>query len=300
MRSTESILKSIHARADSSPSARWHTLLLAMVLGAGCSTTPPSDFLPGDDGPPDAHIDVSTIPDATPRVEPLSRYGNPASYEVAGKRYYTMSSNEGYRERGIASWYGKKFHGRRTSSGEIYDMFAMTAAHKSLPLPSYVEVTNLGNGRSVVVRVNDRGPFHQNRIIDLSYAAARKLGVVGGGTAPVEVRAIDPTADASPIQVTHQMGGPSPTASSDSAPATPAQAVAMYIQLGAFSSRVNAEQIRSNLGESFPLLHISPSVTKDQTLYRVRIGPVPTVEQVDQLSARLVESGILDARVVID
>jgi rare lipoprotein A len=278
----------------------WRVLLGALALNAGCSTTPPSDFLPGVDGPPDTHVDVSAIPDATPRAEPLSRYGNPAFYEINGQRYYTMRSNEGYSERGIASWYGKKFHGRRTSSGEIYDMFAMTAAHKTLPLPTYVEVTNLSNGRSVVVRVNDRGPFHQNRIIDLSYAAARKLGVVGGGTAPVEVRAINPSGNASAVQVKQQAREPLPTAMPDSAPAAPPQAVAMYIQLGAFSSRVNAEQIQTNLADSFPLLHISPSVSNDQTLYRVRIGPLPTVEAVDQLSARLVESGIRDAHVVID
>ena len=127
-----------------------------------------------------------------PKVESKSKYGNPKSYVVFGKRYYVKDSAKGYVEQGIASWYGTKFHGRRTSSGETYDMYAMTAAHKTLPLPTYARVTNLENGRSVMVKVNDRGPFHQNRIIDLSYSAATRLGIVKTGTGRVEVEAIDP------------------------------------------------------------------------------------------------------------
>ncbi len=133
------------------------------------------------------------IPDAVPKVEPRSRSGNPPFYEVFGQRYYVLSSSVGYIERGVASWYGPGFHKVRTSTGEPYDMYAMTAAHKTLPLPAYVRVTNLQNGRSVVVRVNDRGPFVDNRIIDLSYSAALKLDVVRNGTAFVEVRSIDPS-----------------------------------------------------------------------------------------------------------
>ena len=137
--------------------------------------------------------DGTDIPDAVPRVEPLSRSGNPASYQVRGKRYFTKTTSTGHVERGLASWYGRQFHGRKTSSGERYDMYAMTAAHKTLPLPTYVHVTNMENGRTAVVKVNDRGPFHGPRVIDLSYSAARKLGVVQKGTALVEVRAIDPS-----------------------------------------------------------------------------------------------------------
>jgi rare lipoprotein A len=137
--------------------------------------------------------DGADIPDAVPRVEPLSRSGNPASYKVRGKRYFTKTTSTGHVERGLASWYGKQFHGRKTSSGERYDMYAMTAAHKTLPLPTYVQVTNVENGRTAVVKVNDRGPFHGPRVIDLSYSAAKKLGVVQKGTAMVEVRAIDPS-----------------------------------------------------------------------------------------------------------
>lgn len=136
--------------------------------------------------------DFSDVPDAVPKVEPKSKRGNPQSYVVFGKRYRTKASSTGHVEKGIASWYGKKFHGRKTSNGERYDMYAMTAAHKSLPLPTYAKVTNLENGRTAVVRINDRGPFHGDRVIDLSYAAARKLGVVRKGTAFVEVKAIDP------------------------------------------------------------------------------------------------------------
>lgn len=139
--------------------------------------------------PTDAEIEA--VPDAVPIPEPRSRYGNPPEYEVDGVTYRVMEGSEGYEEEGMASWYGEQFHGRRTSSGEPYDMYAMTAAHRSLPLPTYVEVTNLENGRTVVVRVNDRGPFHQDRIIDVSYVAARKLGLVGPGTAPVRVRALE-------------------------------------------------------------------------------------------------------------
>ena len=136
---------------------------------------------------------AQSVPDAVPRFEPRSRYGNPPFYDVFGKRYYVLSSSTAYVERGVASWYGPGFHKIRTSTGEPYDMYGMTAAHKTLPLPAYVRVTNLQNGRSVVVRVNDRGPFVDNRIIDLSYTAAAKLDMLRNGTAMVEVRAIDPT-----------------------------------------------------------------------------------------------------------
>lgn len=137
-------------------------------------------------------VDLDAIPDAVPRDEPRSRYGNRDEYEVFGRTYRTLASAEGYVEEGVASWYGEEFHGRSTSSGEPYDMYAMTAAHRSLPLPSYVEITNLDNGRTVVVRVNDRGPFHGDRLIDVSYAAAHRLRMIGPGTARVRVRALRP------------------------------------------------------------------------------------------------------------
>jgi rare lipoprotein A len=172
-------------------------LSLTAALGlAGCFTsrneTAPQP--PPAPATPPAIATPPTIPDAVPKVEPLSRYGNPSYYEVFGKRYYVLSSSVAYLERGVASWYGPGFHQVRTSSGETYDMYAMTAAHKTLPLPAYVRVTNLENGKSVVVRVNDRGPFVGNRIIDLSYTAAARLDMLRNGTAMVEVRGIDPRA----------------------------------------------------------------------------------------------------------
>jgi len=157
------------------------------VSGGGDGTNPGSEPLAAPD-------DVESIPDAVPRQETKTRSGNPESYSQFGVDYQVMDTSEGYEEVGVASWYGPGFHGRRTSSGETYDQNAMTAAHTVLPLPTYVEVTNLSDGRKVVVRVNDRGPFHGERIIDLSYVAALKLGIVQGGTARVRVKALDPPA----------------------------------------------------------------------------------------------------------
>jgi rare lipoprotein A len=137
-------------------------------------------------------VDLDTISDAVPREEPLAPYGNMPEYEVLGTVYRRMENTEGYEEEGLASWYGEEFQGRRTSSGEAYDMYAMTAAHRTLPLPSYVEITNVDNGKRVVVRVNDRGPFHGGRLIDVSYAAAHRLGMLGRGTARVRIRVLQP------------------------------------------------------------------------------------------------------------
>ena len=181
-------------------------LALTMVVGlAGCFSTPrrtapvPASPAPPVLSPPPA---AASVPDAVPRLEPRARYGNPPFYDVFGKRYYVLSSSVGYWERGVASWYGPGFHKERTSTGEPYDMYGMTAAHKTLPLPAYVRVTNLQNGRSVVVRVNDRGPFVGNRIIDLSYTAAARLDMLRNGPAMVEVRAIDPSVPPLPPAVT--------------------------------------------------------------------------------------------------
>ncbi len=186
------------------------TLALAglTLIVAGCASQPRSTSSSGsapspqaskgggyyqNDGPPDdENIDLASIPDAIPRDEPHSRYGNPASYEALGKTYYVLPSAAGFTQTGRASWYGKQFHGRRTSSGEPYNMFKMTAAHKRLPIPSYVRVTNLDTGKQVIVRVNDRGPFHDGRIIDLSYVAARRLDVVAHGSVPVRIETVTP------------------------------------------------------------------------------------------------------------
>lgn len=184
------------------------TLIIISITLSGCSTRVKKK----KDGPP-KHVPAHLLrtPDAVPRVEPLSRYGNrfgkngkTNTYVALRKRYRVMSTSRGYRARGRASWYGTQFHGRKTSSGERYNMYAMTAAHPHLPIPTYVKVTNLENGKTVIVKVNDRGPFHGNRLIDLSYVAAAKLGVLGRGTAKVEVESIDPRDHGGKIPKKHQ------------------------------------------------------------------------------------------------
>jgi rare lipoprotein A len=262
-------------------------LLLTITLG-GCSLGP-AIITDSDGGPPPGSVDISSVPDAIPKVEPRSRYGNPSSYVVYGNRYHVMASSQGYVERGIASWYGSKFHGRRTSSGETYNMYAMTAAHKSLPLPTYVQVTNLQNGRSVVVKVNDRGPFHGNRIIDLSYTAAAKLGILKRGTGMVEVRAIDP-----------RQGPPTPTP----LPATLKTAdtgSSLYIQVGAFSSRFNADQLAERLANSLNRnIRVKQSSNPNGSVFRVQIGPLVNIAQADDLSLRLAQLGVEGAHVIMD
>jgi rare lipoprotein A len=219
------------------------------------------------DGPPSERMTPGEVADAVPRKEPLARYGNHSPYTVLGKTYTVLPSSRGYHERGIASWYGSKFHGRRTSSGEPYDMRLATAAHRSLPLPTYAEVTNLDNGRSMIVKINDRGPFHPERIIDLSYAAAVKLGVDATGTARVAVRAID---------VDH--------------PERPAVKVAdgTFLQVGAFGKRVAAEDLAGQMMAA----QLKPvSVQKSQGLYKVWIGPYASEAEIEATTRRVVELG---------
>lgn len=293
-----------------------------------------------------------------PQAEPKSRYGNMASYVVFGKRYYTKRSSRNHIERGLASWYGKKFHGRKTSSGERYDMHRMTAAHKTLPLPTYALVTNLENGRSAVVRVNDRGPFVGNRIIDLSYAAAKRLDMVNAGTARVEVRSIDPRdhgkdakellrlasvdvgvrrssalatpadgisgprsaglssrssgpsrsaepapAAAAPTRssppagpfLANGFGGSSTTASRSRSETAAADGRPLFLQVGAFGSLGNAEQLKSQLSQRVDepvIVRAAEADHASQTLYKVQIGPVRSRVDADALGRRLVALGI--------
>jgi len=281
------------ATTKTMPARSWALAFLLTLLG-GCGTAPSvsdlGELFDEQDGAPAKHpADLANIADATPRVEPLSKWGNPSSYIVNGKRYHTLRTSRGYVERGVASWYGTKFHGRRTSSGEPYDMYAMTAAHKTLPIPSYVQVTNLENGRKIIVKVNDRGPFHNNRIIDLSYAAAHKLGILGAGTGLVEMRAIDPRAPA-PLPTTS-------VAAAETAPDT----TNLYLQVGAFMSRMNAENLRARLrGAAQTPIQISPTLSNRVTVYRVRIGPIQTVEEADRLADNLADMGISEPRVILD
>lgn len=271
----------LHGNTARSPAAA----LLAAALLAGCSSQGPLET--GDYAPPEPR-DISGIGDAVPRVEPLSRYGNPPTYVVNGRRYQTLTSSTGYRERGIASWYGNKFHGRRTSSGEIYDLYKMTAAHKTLPLPTYARVTNLRNGRSIIVKINDRGPFHVNRIIDLSYVAAAKLGILEYGTGLVEVEALDPSQPAPT-----RMAAREPPATDDDA--------TLFLQVGAFRNRDNAERLSRKLQDSrLGEIHIQQGSTTSGTVYRVRIGPLASVDAADRISNSLIALGISDTRVIID
>mgnify|MGYP001820954792 CR=1 FL=1 len=268
---------------------RYAACVLLAAGFTGCSTNKP--FEPSDTAPHNP-IDVSGVPDAVPKQEPLSRYGNPDSYVVYGKRYHTLESSKGYRERGLASWYGTKFHGRRTSSGEPYDLYAMTAAHKTLPLPTYVEVTNLDNGRSVVVKVNDRGPFHEDRIIDLSYAAAVKLGTMSNGTGRVEVRALDAGIPVSPALAAAPAFVP--------AAAEPRAGQALYLQVGAFGSQDNAERLRRELQQQdVGTVRIVEADSDAGTLYKVQVGPLSGNSEADQIARSLKSLGINQSRSIV-
>jgi len=217
------------------------------------------------------------------------KIGNP--YTVAGKTYYPVASAERYDETGIASWYGPDFHGRRTANGERYDMHAMTAAHTILPLPTLARVTNLENGRQVVVRINDRGPFVKNRLIDLSYAAAKALGYEDKGTARVRVQALsdrEPSPQSNPAPEAMPVGS------------RPPQKAAMYVQVGAFASRENAYRLSGNLSSEFPNTHVSTLAQQTKQLYRVRIGPFSDVRQIEQTVIQLQRHGQTETVVMME
>ncbi|MFP4208090.1 MAG: septal ring lytic transglycosylase RlpA family protein [Wenzhouxiangella sp.] len=249
-------------------------LLLALLTACAVPTHQPGPGrVPGEpvDGPPEGTLDVSRIVPVVPRPEPRSPYGNHSPYTVLGQTYQVKPSAAGYRERGLASWYGTKFHGRLTSSGEPYDMHQLTAAHRSLPLPTFAEVTHLENGRSIIVRINDRGPFHPDRIIDLSWAAAVKLGIDQAGTGPVEVRAI--TFD-EPATVAIR----------------PAR-LPVLLQVGAFAERERAEDIARTLQQNGAGPVVTEAARTDVgRIWRVRIGPLNDLETVQR---RVVQAGEL-------
>jgi rare lipoprotein A len=257
------------------------------------------------DSAPSGSVSIPDLPgNPVPRPEPRSRYGNGPVYEVLGETYRVMDSGSGYKERGVASWYGKKFHGRLTSNREPYDMYAMTAAHKTLPLPTYVKVRNLRNDRSIIVRVNDRGPFVHNRIIDLSYAAALKLDMVRDGTSMVEVTAItfdDPPGDR-PVRVVEPAQPPAPETAAVVEPEPRAGLQhdhEIFVQVGAFGDRANAERRRSALlsgGIGGAFIFADEAATPP--LYRVRIGPIAGVDDYDALVLKLEAMGITDPYLV--
>ena len=291
-------------------------LSVALLMLSACG----GSNIKGDGAPSSGGIRIPGLPDdPVPRPEPLSRYGNGPNYEVFGKRYTVMPSSANYQERGVASWYGKKFHGRLTSNREPYDMNQMTAAHKSLPLPTYVRVRNLKNNKSVIVRVNDRGPFAHNRIIDLSYAAATKLDMIRDGTSLVEVTAIsfdEPEGDR-PTSQTVPPSPPPAEAVANEAPVTQTtqeshtqesdtqeghtQESNVYLQVGAFGDRANAERRlamlwSAGINDAF----IYEDLTGDAAMLRVRIGPVNDVVQYDLLVEELETIGITDPYLFVE
>ncbi len=251
-----------------------------------------------DDGPPtDVPADLSSIPDAVPRIEPLARGPN-RPYTVMGKSYVPDTSGQPYRKQGVASWYGRKFHGKKTSNGERYDMFAMTAAHTTLPIPSYVRVTRVSNGRSVIVRVNDRGPFLHERVIDLSYAAAHRLGMIGPGSAEVIVERITPEQIRAGTWATSNVTA----VTAIDEPRQQAVAVAsrtgdqvasrspVFLQIGAFQDESNARALAAKAATQMPgNLPVEVDESKPQ-LYRVRIGPFANREQAINSAAAVRQS----------
>ena len=273
------------ARRAAAPLAALGATALCVLLAA-CSTLTrraPAERAPLPAPVPPPPAGVESIPDAVPRAEPRSAHGNPPFYDVLGRRYFVLGAADGYLERGVASWYGPTFHGGNTSSGEPYDMYGMSAAHKTLPLPTYARVTNLRNGRNIVVRINDRGPFVANRLIDLSYTAAAKLDMIREGTTLVEVRTLTPGV---PDELTRSAQSPPPS---------------LYVQAGAYADAHNAQHQLERLHAAglASAFIVSPLEGKSR-LYRVRLGPVGSVAEFDQLTARLAALGIGDARLAVD
>lgn len=235
---------------------------MVMSFLSGCIT------IPQGDGPPDRDIRASRIPNAIPKAEPKSLYGNPSSYTVLGQHYYVLPNSEGYSEVGQASWYGMKFQHHLTSNREDYNLYKMTAAHRTLPLPTYARVTNLENNRQVIVRINDRGPFVKNRIIDLSYMAAKKLGILKKGTARVRVEAITPSHSPTKREI--------------------------YLQLGVYSHLTNAKKMLQRVERlSHQPCKIYSEKTKDHSIiYKVQIGPIHDDAMADQLAVRIRSAGL--------
>ena len=285
-------------------------LVVAAVAAtmAACTTAPkqetPQAIRPApaakyykDDGPGDnVPANLDAIPEPVPRAEPLHRFANRA-YTVFGREYVPAISLRPYRERGIASWYGRKFHGEKTSTGETYDMYAMTAAHPTLPLPSYARVTNVANGTSVVVRVNDRGPFLHDRVIDLSYAAAAKLGIAQKGSGEVDVEAIIPGESAMvvaavPLPQVAKAPFAAPPPGTPLAEASASVPIAsadggFVVQLGAFANYANAQNFLSHLANAFVPVEVEPKVRQVGGLFRVFVGPYPTRDDAKRTADRL-------------
>lgn len=274
----------IQAMCTGSKMGRLILGLIILTLAA-CST--PSRYSMKHDIGPKGSYDASGVPDAVPVWEPLSRQGNGSPYTVRGIKYHLADVSNGFQEEGIASWYGLKFHGELTSNGETYNMYAMSAAHKHLPIPSYVRVTNLENGKQVVVRVNDRGPFHKGRVIDLSYAAATKLGYASKGTAKVKLELIKPVLPVSEGETVH-------TAASGQ------DKIAHFIQVAAFSSRPSAEAVRNTLAAESGIgdIFVASYEAGGASVHRVRVGPFSTEKSAEHSLKRLKAKGFNGALII--
>ncbi|MBS3804999.1 MAG: septal ring lytic transglycosylase RlpA family protein [Oleiphilaceae bacterium] len=284
-------------------------LLAWIAMLAGCASSPSdstdssSRYSISQDRAPASDVDVSGLENAKPRYEAPRTAGNKSPYTVWGKQYRVMASSEGYVERGIASWYGEKFHGHKTSNGEIFDMYTMSAAHKSLPIPGYARVTNLDNGRVVIVRVNDRGPFHGDRLIDLSYAAAKKLGYHSRGTASVEVAAITVTRDGAMTLAGESFQGsassapvPVPLSSPDKK-----QSEALFVQLGSFGQTDSANKLSEKVGLSTSRsVRVRRVATAAGTFHRVQVGPFDDPDAAHQERETLERRGFSQATVLTD
>ena len=297
-RSQESGIEIQHRRGEACLARFPHAMLLAalFVLG-GCATTPKpapeppkastgkggyyQDDGPGENAPPN----LQATPDAVPRDEPPHRFAN-KPYEVLGNNYTPDVGEKPYKQQGIASWYGRKFHGKKTASGEAYDMYGMTAAHRTLPIPSYARVTNVKTNQSVVVRVNDRGPFHANRVIDLSYTAALKLGLIGIGSGQVEVERVF-TGDASSGKLARQPPAPAVPPAPDKTEAVATGAPGLYLQLGAFGTLRSAQSFRDKVQQDLTWLLEGIQILARDGLYRVRLGPYATRTEATAIAGKI-------------
>lgn len=271
------------------------TLVAIGLVACNKTNVKPSGGNPNDgrytqaqDSGPKQEVDMSHIPDAVPRKEVRTIAGNKNPYTVLGKTYHLIKDETSYKERGYASWYGNKFNGFHTSNGEVYDMYAMTAAHKTLPIPSYVRVTNVKNGKSVVVRVNDRGPFHEGRIIDLSYAAAQRIGIAQAGTGLVDVEIVLPS-DAAPIPR---------RAETPAAPIEAALPPGTFLQVGAFSSLPSAQQYANGLRTQLSIPVVILSSLSPKEIHRVRLGPFKDAASLQQARDQLARINIVNSHVV--
>jgi rare lipoprotein A len=293
------------------PVPRRFVIVAAVVALAACTTTPrkePAQPAPQakyykDDGPGEAPPGgLDALPDAVPRIEPLNRFAN-RPYTVFGREYVPATSLRPYKERGIASWYGRKFHGEKTSTGETYDMYAMTAAHPTLPLPSYARVTSIATGKSVVVRVNDRGPFLHNRVIDLSFAAATKLGIAQKGSGEVEVEAIIPievatVAAAAPLPPVAAAPAGAPPESPASMPVASAEG-GFVVQLGVFASNANAENFLARVAAPIAQVGVEPKVRQVNGLFRVFVGPYASRDDAKRTADRLRDALGLESMIAV-